>query len=191
MNGKVVGIVASNPMYRRHCRLQGGAQAGPFRRTLRYVQYSAYLFCGHPGLHGGTGVRSQCGLREGVRARYIGLQVTVPVFTVIVRKCYGMAGGGAIDRRGLNFKIAWPSAEWGSLPLEGGVKAAYRREIESAADPAQREKEIEAELRQVDITVSHCGSICGRRSHRSARDTPLFVPVHRCCPDTARNTARA
>jgi acetyl-CoA carboxylase carboxyltransferase component len=88
-------------------------------------------------------------LREGVRARYVGLQVSVPVFSVIVRKCYGMAGGGVIDRRGLNFKIAWPSAEWGSLPLEGGVKAAYRREIESAPDPAAREREIEAELRQL------------------------------------------
>jgi acetyl-CoA carboxylase carboxyltransferase component len=107
------------------------------------------FFVDIPGFMVGQESEANAVLREGVRARYIGLQVTVPVFTVIVRKCYGMAGGGAIDRRGLNFKIAWPSAEWGSLPLEGGVKAAYRREIESAADPAQREKEIEAELRQV------------------------------------------
>ncbi|MES2562083.1 MAG: carboxyl transferase domain-containing protein, partial [Pseudomonadota bacterium] len=54
-----------------------------------------------------------------------------------------------IDRRGLNFKIAWPSGQWGSLPVEGGVKAAYRREIESAADPVQREREIEEELRRL------------------------------------------
>ncbi|MBI4207997.1 MAG: propionyl-CoA carboxylase, partial [Betaproteobacteria bacterium] len=81
--------------------------------------------------------------------RYVGLQVSVPVFTGIGRKCYGVAGGSVIDRRGLNFKIAWPSAEWGSLPVEGGVKAAYRREIESAPDPAQREREIEEELRQL------------------------------------------
>ena len=79
----------------------------------------------------------------------MGLQVSVPVFTVIVRKCFGVAGGGTIDRRGLNFKIAWPSAEWGSLPVEGGVKAAYKSEIANAPDPAQREREIEAELRQI------------------------------------------
>jgi acetyl-CoA carboxylase carboxyltransferase component len=54
-----------------------------------------------------------------------------------------------IDRKGLNFKIAWPSANWGSLPVEGGVKAAYRREIESAPDPQAREREIEEELRQL------------------------------------------
>jgi acetyl-CoA carboxylase carboxyltransferase component len=48
---------------------------------------------------------------------------------------------------GEDFKIAWPSAEWGSLPLEGGVAAAYRREIEAAPDPKAREAELEAELR--------------------------------------------
>jgi acetyl-CoA carboxylase carboxyltransferase component len=51
------------------------------------------------------------------------------------------------NKNGLNFRIAWPSAEWGSLPIEGGVAAAYRREIEAAPDPARRVAEIEAELR--------------------------------------------
>jgi acetyl-CoA carboxylase carboxyltransferase component len=60
-----------------------------------------------------------------------------------------MAGGGAIDRRGLNFKIAWPSADYGSLPLEGGVRAAYKREIEAAPDPAAKEREIESEIRRL------------------------------------------
>ena len=58
-----------------------------------------------------------------------------------------MAGGSTVDRAGLNFKIAWPSAEWGSLPLEGGVKAGYRRETGAAPDPAAREREIEEDLR--------------------------------------------
>ena len=107
------------------------------------------FFADIPGLMVGVESESNAILREGMRARYVGLQVSVPVFSVIVRKCYGVAGGGVIGRRGLNFKIAWPSAEWGSLPLEGGVKAAYKREIESAPDPAQREKEIETELRQL------------------------------------------
>ncbi|MGY8991478.1 MAG: carboxyl transferase domain-containing protein, partial [Rhodospirillales bacterium] len=50
---------------------------------------------------------------------------------------------------GLNFKIAWPSAHWGSLPVEGGVLAAFRSEIESAPDPDKRMKEIEAELKSL------------------------------------------
>jgi acetyl-CoA carboxylase carboxyltransferase component len=79
---------------------------------------------------------------------YVGLQVTVPVMTVVIRKCYGMAGMGTTDKNGVDLKIAWPSAEWGSLPVEGGVAAAYRREIEASANPAQRQQEIEAELRR-------------------------------------------
>ena len=39
--------------------------------------------------------------------------------------------------------------EWGSLPIEGGVAAAFRREIKAAPDPAAREAEIEAELRSM------------------------------------------
>jgi acetyl-CoA carboxylase carboxyltransferase component len=60
-----------------------------------------------------------------------------------------MAGMGATDKNGLDMKIAWPSAEWGSLPVEGGVSAAFKREIESAPDPKKREAEIEAELRDL------------------------------------------
>ena len=149
MNGKVVGIVASNPMYGGIVDYKAARKQGHFVELCDTFNIPLIFFVDIPGFMVGQESEANAVLREGVRARYIGLQVTVPVFTVIVRKCYGMAGGGAIDRRGLNFKIAWPSAEWGSLPLEGGVKAAYRREIESAADPAQREKEIEAELRQV------------------------------------------
>jgi acetyl-CoA carboxylase carboxyltransferase component len=59
----------------------------------------------------------------------------------------GSGGSVTSAKNGLDFKIAWPSAEWGSLPLEGGVAAAYRREIEAAPDPKAREAELEAELR--------------------------------------------
>ena len=96
----------------------------------------------------GTAAEAAATLREGMRTVYAGLQVTVPVLTVVVRKCYGMAGMGTTDKNGLDLKLAWPSAEWGSLPIEGGVAAAFRREIEAAADPRQRQTEIEAELRR-------------------------------------------
>ncbi|MGD9945229.1 MAG: carboxyl transferase domain-containing protein, partial [Burkholderiaceae bacterium] len=100
-----------------------------------------------PGLLIGVESESEAIMRFGIQQRYALAQATVPVYTVLVRKCFGVAGGSAIQRGGLNFKLAWPSASWGSLPIEGGVKAAYRREIESAPDPQQREAEIEAELR--------------------------------------------
>jgi acetyl-CoA carboxylase carboxyltransferase component len=149
MNGKVVGIVASNPMFGGIVDHKAARKQGRFVELCDMFHIPLIFFVDVPGLMIGSESEANAILREGVRARYIGLQVSVPVFTVIVRKCYGVAGGSTIDRRGLNFKIAWPSAEWGSLPVEGGVKAAYRKEIESAPNPAQREKEIESELRQL------------------------------------------
>lgn len=149
MNGKVVGIVASNPMVGGIMDYKAARKQGHFTELCDMFNVPIILFADIPGLLVGVESESDAILREGVRARYIGFQVSVPVFSVIIRKCYGVAGGGFIDRRGLNFRIAWPSAEWGSLPVEGGVKAAYRREIESAPDPARREREIEEELRQL------------------------------------------
>lgn len=58
-----------------------------------------------------------------------------------------MAGMATCNKNGADLKLAWPSAEWGSLPVEGGVAAAFRREIMSAPDPAAKEREIEAELK--------------------------------------------
>jgi len=149
MNGKVVGIVANNPMFGGIMDHKAARKQGHFVELCDMFNIPLVFFADIPGLMVGAESEANAILREGVRARYISFQVNVPVFTVIVRKCYGVAGGGVIDRRGLNFKIAWPSAHWGSLPVEGGVKAAYRREIENAPDPAAREQEIEAELKQL------------------------------------------
>jgi acetyl-CoA carboxylase carboxyltransferase component len=91
-------------------------------------------------------------LREGARAIHAKCQATVPIISVITRKCYGMGGGVGIDKYGLDFKVAWPSGEWGSLAVEGGVSgvsAVYKREIQNAPDPKQREKELEAELKKI------------------------------------------
>ncbi|MDH5537111.1 MAG: propionyl-CoA carboxylase, partial [Betaproteobacteria bacterium] len=149
MDGYVVGIVANNPMFGGIVDVKAARKQGHFVELCDMFNIPIIFFADVPGLMVGVQSEAEAIVREGVRARYIGLQVSVPVFTVIVRKCYGVAGGSVIDRRGLNFKIAWPSAEWGSLPVEGGVKAAYRREIEGAPDPHAREREIEDELKQL------------------------------------------
>ena len=147
--GRVVGIVANNPMFGGIVDAKAARKQAHFVELCDLFHVPLVFFVDVPGLMVGPESEAQAVLREGVRARYVGFQLSVPVFTVIVRRCYGVAGGGTIDRRGLNFKIAWPSAQWGSLPVEGGVRAAYRREIESADDPARREREIEEELRRL------------------------------------------
>jgi acetyl-CoA carboxylase carboxyltransferase component len=49
-----------------------------------------------------------------------------------VRKVYGVAGAGHGDGSRLNLRFAWPSGDWGSLPIDGGIEAAYRRELEAS-----------------------------------------------------------
>ncbi len=149
LDGYVVGIVANNPMFGGIVDHKAARKQTHFVELCDAFNIPIIFFADVPGFMIGTESEAAAILREGMRARFVGQQASVPMFTVIVRKCYGMAGGAVIDRRGLNFKIAWPSAQWGSLPIEGGVRAAYRREIESAPDPQAREREIEEELREL------------------------------------------
>lgn len=148
MDGHVVGFIANNPM------VNGGAMdVKAARKQTHFIELCdtfhipLVFLVDVPGFLVGKEAEAAATLREGMRSVYVGLQATVPIFTVVVRKCYGMAGMGTTDKNGLDFKVAWPSAEWGSLPIEGGVAAAFRREIEAAEDPKAREAEIEAELR--------------------------------------------
>jgi acetyl-CoA carboxylase carboxyltransferase component len=148
MDGYVVGFIANNPM------VNGGAMdVKAARKQTHFIQLCdtfhipMVLLVDVPGFMVGLQAEQAATLREGMRTVYTALQATVPMLTVVIRKCYGMAGMATTDKNGLDFKIAWPSAEWGSLPVEGGAAAAFRREIESAPDPKARLAEIEAELR--------------------------------------------
>jgi propionyl-CoA carboxylase beta chain len=72
--------------------------------------------------------------------------------SVIVRKSYGIAGSAMGNASRLNLRYAWPSGDWGSLPIDGGIEAAYRRELEAADGAGGREAlraEIEARLNAV------------------------------------------
>ncbi len=149
MNGIVAGIIAFNPMFGGIVDAKAARKQTHFTELCDTFNIPIIFLVDVPGFQIGMEAEAAGILRIGMQGRYLNMQLSVPVYTVVVRKCYGMAGGSTIDRNGLNFKIAWPSAEWGSLPLEGGVKAAFRREIEAADDPAQKEAEIEAEIRRM------------------------------------------
>ena len=150
MNGKVVGVIANNPM------VNGGAMdVKAARKQAHFIQLCdtfhipIIFLVDVPGFMVGQQAEQAATLREGMRSVYIALQATVPMLTVVIRKCYGMAGMGTTDKNGLDFKIAWPSAEWGSLPVEGGAAAAFKREIQAAPDPAAKLRELEAQLREL------------------------------------------
>src|SRR3546814_14456417 len=73
-----------------------------------------------PGFMIGLEAEKAAPLREGMRAVYVAGQLTVPTATLVVRKCYGLAGMATCNKTGLDLKLAWPSGEGGGLPVGGG-----------------------------------------------------------------------
>jgi acetyl-CoA carboxylase carboxyltransferase component len=99
-------------------------------------------FCDVPGFMIGVESEKQGIIRFANRAMFAAREATIPYITIVVRRLYGVAGGAA-KSNGMGVRYAWPSGESGSLVAEGGVQAAFRREIEAAPNPAARRKEIE------------------------------------------------
>ncbi|MDR4126880.1 acyl-CoA carboxylase subunit beta [Yanghanlia caeni] len=148
MGGRPVGIIANNPM------VYGGAMdVHSARKQIHFMELCdtfhipLIFFVDVPGFMVGLKAEQEGTLREGMRAVTVAGKLKVPTITLVIRKCYGMAGMATCNKNDIDLKLAWPSAEWGSLPVEGGVAAAFRKEIQAAADPVAREREIEAELK--------------------------------------------
>jgi acetyl-CoA carboxylase carboxyltransferase component len=148
LGGRPVGIVANNP------RVYGGAMdADAARKQIHFMELCdtfhlpLVFLVDVPGFMVGLQAEQAGTLREGMRVVYVAGQLKVPTVTLVIRKCYGMAGMATCNKNDIDLKLAWPSGEWGSLPVEGGVAAAFRREIELAPDPKARERELETEVR--------------------------------------------
>ena len=150
MNGYPVAVISND------CRWYGGAQtAEGCEKMMRFVDFAdtfhlpiIYLVdC--PGFMIGPDSEKAGIERKSARLSFALGQLTVPGIPIILRRAYGVAGAlhGGIFR--LNLRYAWPSGEWGSLPLEGGVMAAYRKEIEAAPDPKAKRIEIENRIAQL------------------------------------------
>ncbi len=147
LNGFPVGIVANNPMINAGAPdARDSNKMGHFCEVCDQFHIPLVFLVDVPGFMIGPKAESMGTLRAGMRAMHVGMQATVPRFTVIIRKCYGMAGALTYVNNRLCYRMAWPSAEFGSMPIEGGVAASFKREIESSSDPAKRMKEIEAEM---------------------------------------------
>ncbi len=147
IGGLPIGVLANDPMH--YGGAMGAKEARKFERFIdlcdvfhlpivNLADQPGFLI-GRPGESAGT-------LRAGVRAAAAISESQVPWATVVVRRLYGVAGGAHQDFGRFCYRFAWPSGEWGSLPIEGGVAAAYRREIEAAEDPIAHRAAIEERL---------------------------------------------
>jgi acetyl-CoA carboxylase carboxyltransferase component len=150
LDGWPVALLSSDPYH------YGGAwTADASRKVARFVQIAQifHLPIVHvadiPGFLVGIDAERTATIRHGVAALTAIEQTTVPWCAVLVRKAYGVAAAGHVNHSRHAVRYCWPSMRGGSLPLEGGVEAAYRREIEAAPDPKARIAEIHERLRQL------------------------------------------
>ena len=147
LNGYPVGVIANDP------RQGGGApNAAGCDKMIRLVDMCDTFhipvvnFVDNPGFLIGSVAERAGTVRAGARALVAVYQATTPWISILIRRCYGVAGAGHGNAQSLNLRYAWPSGDWGSLPIEGGVQAAYKRDIESSPDPDARRREIEHAL---------------------------------------------
>lgn len=147
LDGWPVALMAGDPYH------YGGAwTAEAAQKVVRFVDLAetfhlpvVYLVdC--PGFLIGAEAERSAVIRHGVRALAAVNQCTQPWCTVIVRNCFGVAGAVHQPASRLALRYGWVSARWGSLPLEGGIEAAYRADLDAAHDPAAKLREIEERL---------------------------------------------
>ncbi|MDD9853924.1 MAG: propionyl-CoA carboxylase [Deltaproteobacteria bacterium] len=142
MGGQPVGIWANDPRF-----YAGAMTAAGARKARRFVDLCdtfhlpLIAFVDEPGFMIGSQSERAGTIRYGAEAIFAVQQSRVPMASVIVRKSYGVAAAAHFGPEG--YVLAWPSAEGGALPLEGGVAVAFRREIEAAEDPAALRAELE------------------------------------------------
>lgn len=150
LDGWPVAILASDPY------VYGGAwTAESSQKVVRFIDFAEtfHLPVVHlvdvPGFRIGLEAEKAATIRHGARALTAIYQAQGPWCTILIRKAFGVAGAAMHNASRLPFRYAWPSGDWGSLPLEGGIEAAYRRELEAAADPVALRAEIEGRLNKV------------------------------------------
>src|SRR5437016_4091164 len=127
LEGRAVLLLASDPFH-----YGGSWTAEACQKVVRWVDFAetfhlpvVYLMdC--PGFMIGLDAEKSATIRHGVRAMAAVNQSTVPWCTIIVRNAFGVAGVVHQPANRYSMRYAWPSAYWGSLPLEGGIEAAYR-----------------------------------------------------------------
>lgn len=142
IEGRPFGVIANNPMH-----LGGAIDADAADKAARFMQLCDAFglpmlsLCDTPGFMVGPDAEKTATVRHVSRMFVTAGSLSVPFFTVVLRKGYGlgaqaMAGGSF---HAPFFIISWPSGEFGGMGLEGAVRLGYRKELEAISDPVARQ----------------------------------------------------
>ena len=143
IEGKPFGLLANNPEH-----LGGAIDAVAGDKAARFMQLCDAFdipllsLCDTPGFMVGPDAEKQATVRHVSRMFVAAASLTVPFFTVVLRKGYGL-GAQAMAAGSFHsplFTIAWPSAEFGAMGLEGAVRLGFAKELAALEDPAERQQ---------------------------------------------------
>ncbi|SDI08077.1 acetyl-CoA carboxylase family protein [Pseudomonas panipatensis] len=140
--GKPFGLIANNPTH-----LGGAIDAAAGDKAARFMQLCDAFdlpivsLCDTPGFMVGPEAEKQGTVRHVSRLFVTAASLSVPFFTVVLRKGYGL-GAMAMAAGSFHaalFTVAWPSGEFGAMGLEGAVRLGYAKELGAVEDPQERQ----------------------------------------------------
>ncbi len=145
IDGHSVAVLAGDPMF------MGGAwTADVCRKLIKHIDLAQTFhlpvvhFVDCPGFAVGVKHERAATVKLGVQAMAAVYQATVPWCSVVVRQAFGLAGSAMMNPTHVKYRYCWPSGDWGSLPLDGGIEAAFKAELEAHPEPEKRLAEIRA-----------------------------------------------
>lgn len=140
--GQPVGIWANDGRHLAGAMTADGAhKARRFMELCETFHLPVVAFVDEPGFMIGSKAEKEATIRHGASAVLTAAMTSVPWASVMVRRSFGVAQAAHYGPEA--YVLAWPSAETGPLPVEGGVAVAFRREIAAAEDPEAKRRELE------------------------------------------------
>ena len=148
-NGHPLGVIASDSQH-----VNGGAlTADGCDKLTRHLDLCDLFhipilnLIDNPGFAVGLEHEIASTIRKGAEWMIAFAQVQVPIFTVLMRRSFGVAGNNyATPRSRPSVRVVWPAADVGGIPPEGGIEAAYKRQLAEAEDPVALRAELDARI---------------------------------------------
>ena len=141
VEGKPMGVIANNPHHLSGAIDSDGADKGArFLKLCDAFDIPILSLMDCPGLMVGPEVEATALVRHSARMFNTGANLTTPLFGVVVRKAYGlgiqaMCGGSSLVAFST---VAWPTAEFAAMNIEGAVKLSYRKELMEIENPDEK-----------------------------------------------------
>jgi len=142
IEGHAFGLLANDPMHLGGAIDETGAEkAARFLQLCDAFGLPVLSLCDTPGFMVGPEIETRGQVRKVSRLFVVGASLSVPLFTVVLRKGYGlgaqaMAGGSFVAPF---FTIAWPTGEIGGMGLEGAVRLGFQKQLAEVEDPEARD----------------------------------------------------